>query len=170
MPCTACTCTSLLFFFSFLPLFSLLFFFLLSFSLSFLFLSCLFLCLSLLSVSLSLSIFLCLSFSLSPCDVESCVLCLCVLRRARKPAAQAVHEHRVGVVWPNLTDPERALWRSKRGPLASNVLMAFPMSWSTRIDPQPFRTCRCGRLPRTAVGHHQASVRGGGGPGSKGIC
>ena len=77
-----------------------------------------------------------------------------------------------GSSWPNLTDPERALWRSQRGPLASNVLMAFPTSRSTRIDPQLFRvllcrrlqlplpfssrTCRCGRL-LDCRGHHRAA-------------
>ena len=69
-------------------------------------------------------------------------------------------------------NPERALWRSQKGPLASNVLMAFPKSHSTRIDPQPFRvllcrrlhlplpffsrTCRCGRL-FDCRGHHRAA-------------
>ena len=47
------------------------------------------------------------------------------------------------VVWPNLTDPEGALWRSQRGPFASNVLMAFPTSRSTRIEPQPLRVLLC---------------------------
>ena len=103
----------------------------------------------------------------------------------QKPAAQAVHEHRVArVVWPNLTDPERALWRSQRGPLASNVLMAFPTSWS-RIDPQPFcvllcrrlqlplpfssRTCRCGRL-LDCRGHHRAACAEAGVLGARGFA
>ena len=104
----------------------------------------------------------------------------------QKPAARAVHEHRVArVVWPNLTDPERALWRSQSGPLASNVLMAFPTSRSTLIDPQPFRvllcrrlhlplpfssrTCRCGPL-LDCRGHHRAACAEAGVLGARGFA
>ena len=84
----------------------------------------------------------------------------------------------------NLTDPERALWRSQRGPLASNVLMAFPTSRS-RIDPQPFRvllcrrlqlplpfssrTCQCGRL-LDCRGHHRAACAEAGVLGARGFA
>ena len=58
----------------------------------------------------------------------------------QKPAARATHEDRVArTIWPNLTSPERALWRSQKGPLACSAFTAFPTSRSTRIDPQPFQ-------------------------------
>ena len=75
-------------------------------------------------------------------------------------------------VWPSLTDSDRALWRSQRGPLASAVFTAFPTSRVYRIEAQPFRlllcrrlrlpmplssrTCRCGRL-LDVLGHHRAA-------------
>ena len=56
----------------------------------------------------------------------------------QKFAARATHEDRVArMVWP-MTSPERALWRSPKGPLACSAFMVFPTS--TRIDPQPFLT------------------------------
>ena len=48
-------------------------------------------------------------------------------------------------VWPTFTDPNQALLRSQRGPLAS-TLTALPTSRATRIDPQPFRVWLCRRL------------------------
>ena len=40
---------------------------------------------------------------------------------------------------PTLTDPNQALPRLQRGPLASAALTTLPTSRATRIDPQPFR-------------------------------
>ena len=94
----------------------------------------------------------------------------------QKPAARAVHEQRVaGVIWPNLTDPERALQQRPDG---------VPTSRSTRIDPQPFRvllcrrlqlplpfssrTCRCGRL--LCRGHHRAACAEAGVLGARGFA
>ena len=98
--------------------------------------------------------------------------------------ARACHEDQMArTVWPNLTNPERALWRSQKGPLA--FLMAFPTSRSTRIDPQPFRvllcrrlhlplpfssrTCRCGRL-LDCRGHHRAACAEAGVLGARGFA
>ena len=96
------------------------------------------------------------------------------------------HEDRVArTVWPTLTSPERALWRSQKGPLACSAFMAFPTSRSTRIDPQPFRvllcrrlhlplpfssrTCRCGRL-LDCRGHHRAACAEAGVLGARGFA
>ena len=45
-----------------------------------------------------------------------------------------------------LSQPVKALWRSKWGPLTSVALTALPASRSTRIEPQPFRSWLCRRL------------------------
>ena len=101
----------------------------------------------------------------------------------QKPAARATHEDRVArTVCPMLTSPERALWRSQKGPLACSAFMAFPTSRTTRIDPQPFRvllcrrlhlplpfssrTCRCGRL-LDLRGHHRAACAEAGVQGAR---
>ena len=75
-------------------------------------------------------------------------------------------------VWPSLSDPERALWHSGRGPLSSSPFTALPTFAVTRFDPQPFRvllswrlrlampltshSCRCGR-PLDIFSRHRAS-------------
>ena len=49
-------------------------------------------------------------------------------------------------VWPGMTDAERALLRSQRGPLASAAVTALPTSRATRMDGQPFRILLLRRL------------------------
>ena len=99
----------------------------------------------------------------------------------QKPAARAMHEHRVArVVWPNLTDPERALWRSQSGPLASNVLVSVdsdrPAAFPRVVLPPspPSSSLLLPHLPMWPSPRlpwpPSSSVRGGGFPGSKLIC
>ena len=87
-------------------------------------------------------------------------------------------------VWPGMTDAERALLRSQRGPLASAAVTALPTSRATRMDGQPFRilllrrlrlplplssrTCRCGRQ-LDPLGHHRAACPEAGVLGRRGF-
>ena len=48
--------------------------------------------------------------------------------------------------WPSLSNPERALMRSQRGPLASATFTAVPINRMTRIEAQPFRLLLLRRL------------------------
>ena len=53
-------------------------------------------------------------------------------------ATQCVHQQfHDTICWPELSDPERALMRSKHGPLSSAVLTAVPTNKMTRTDAQP---------------------------------
>ena len=80
----------------------------------------------------------------------------------QKVASESVHEHhRVNVVWPQLSPSERALVRSRSGPLSSVPFTALLLR-RLRL-PLPFTvcTCRCGR-PLDAFGHHRAACSTGG--------
>ena len=46
-----------------------------------------------------------------------------------------------------LSEPERALWRSHSGPVASVVFVALPTTRTTRIEPQLFRVLLSPQLP-----------------------
>ena len=48
--------------------------------------------------------------------------------------------------WPELTDPQKALMLSQRGPLASVAFAVMPTNRMTRIEAQPFRILLCRRL------------------------
>ena len=45
--------------------------------------------------------------------------------------------------WPELTDPQKALMLSQRGPLASVAFAVMPTNRMTRIEAQPFRILLC---------------------------
>ena len=94
----------------------------------------------------------------------------------QKPAARAVHEQRVArVIWPNLTDPERALQQRPDGvpnvPVNSDrpatfprfVVPSSPTSSSLLFPHLPM-------WPSPLPWPPSSSVRGSRGFGSKGIC
>ena len=69
--------------------------------------------------------------------------------------------------WMDLTDAEKALMHSQRGPLASAVFTTMPTNQMTRIEAQPLRIllCRRLRLPwplssRTRAACSEAAVLG----------
>ena len=103
----------------------------------------------------------------------------------KKGVSQVEQHHLQTVVWPTLSEPERALWRSHSGPLASAVFVAVPTTRTTRIEPQLFRvllsrrlrrplpftsrSCRCGRL-HDVFGHHRAACAEAGVLGRRGYA
>ena len=103
----------------------------------------------------------------------------------KKGVSQVEQHHLQTVVWPTLSEPERALWRSHSGPLASVVFVALPTTRTTRIEPQLFRvllsrrlrlplpftsrSCRCGRL-HDVFGHHRAACAEAGVLGRRGYA
>ena len=85
----------------------------------------------------------------------------------QKAGSVLEHHHHDHVVWPRLREPEQALMRSQRGPLASVAFTSTPSDRCSRFDPALFRVlllrrlllplplsvrnCRCGR-PLDAFG------------------
>ena len=82
-------------------------------------------------------------------------------------ASRAVESSFLNVVLATLSDPDTALQKSHRGPLASARFVSFSTSHATRLEPQVLevccsvvcvsypltaRVCRCGRLHRSACG------------------
>ena len=57
-------------------------------------------------------------------------------------------------VWPSLSDPERALWHSGRGPLSSSPFTALPTFAVTRFDPQPCHASHFPLLPMRPSTRH----------------
>ena len=53
----------------------------------------------------------------------------------QKAGSVLEHHHHDHVVWPRLREPEQALMRSQRGPLASVALTSTPSDRSSRPDP-----------------------------------
>ena len=97
----------------------------------------------------------------------------------QKLPARRVHEHRVArVVWPNLTDPERAWWRSQERsshqqrpdgiPNISDRPATFPRVVVPSC-PTSSSTYRCGRL-LDCRGHHRAACAEAGVLGARGFA
>ena len=57
-------------------------------------------------------------------------------QKAGSVLEQHHHDH---VVWPRLREPEQAMMRSQRGPLASVAFTSTPSDRSSRLDPALFR-------------------------------
>ena len=104
--------------------------------------------------------------------------------RQQKVSRQLQEKFCRGVVWPSLSDPERALLRSQHGHLASAAMTALPTSSATKIAALPFRLLLCRRLrlppPLSAracrcarqldvFGHHRAACVQNGVPGWTGF-
>ena len=89
-----------------------------------------------------------------------------------------------GAMWPDLSPPDRALFRSQGGPFAGIPFTCFPTVVEARLEPQVFRvlvlrrlwcplplsahSCRCGR-PLDARGHHRAACGRAGVLGRRGF-
>ena len=89
-----------------------------------------------------------------------------------RPASVVLEKNSLDELRRQLTEPERTLMLSQRGPLAAEPFSSFPTSRETRFDSQPFRLlllrrlrlplplttccCRCGRL-LDIFGHHRAA-------------
>ena len=105
--------------------------------------------------------------------------------RQQKASRHLQEKFHLDVVWPSLSDAERAMLRSQHGPLASAALTALPTSRATKIAAQPFRlqlcrrlrlplpvssrTCRCGRQ-LDIFGHHRAACAQAGVLGRRGFA
>ena len=87
-------------------------------------------------------------------------------------------------VWPSLSDTDRAMSRSQRGPFAAAPFVALPTSRFSKFDAQVFRvllrrrlrlplplssrSCRCGRF-LDPLGHHRAGCSEAGVLGKRGF-
>ena len=67
--------------------------------------------------------------------------------RQLKASRHLQEKFHLDVVWPSLSDSERAMLRSQHGPLASAALTALPTSGATKIAAQPFRLLLCRTSP-----------------------
>ena len=87
-------------------------------------------------------------------------------------AARKIEARSFARLWCTLTDPKKALLRSRGGPLASAPFISMPIEKISRFDSQSFRllflrrlrqplpltvrSCRCGRL-LDCFGHHRSA-------------
>ena len=86
------------------------------------------------------------TFSRSRCTARDRQRGLTAFIRSRAHGTSSEQHHLQTVVWPTLSEPERALWRSHSGPLASSVFVAMPTTRTTRFEPQLFRVLLSRRL------------------------